>query len=133
MTAESYLESKLQKFSILDLALIKSVYFVSGLLICLLYPKLLSLGWWFYLLLTVLCSMPLSIHLLSQKGNLLEKTTGYLKTNNPSNQVLLFLSVFFFSLIIGVLFPVITHAYWWVYLIIIACLAIKPLRTSWVW
>ncbi|BCA96069.1 hypothetical protein TUM19329_24300 [Legionella antarctica] len=53
MTAESYLESKLQKFSILDIALIKSVYFVSGLLICLLYPKLLSLGWWFYLILTV--------------------------------------------------------------------------------
>ncbi len=40
MTVESYLESKLKKFSILDIALIKSVYFVSGLLICLLYPVL---------------------------------------------------------------------------------------------
>ena len=133
MTAESYLESKLQKFSILDLALIKSVYFIVGLLVCALYPKLIMLDWFFYFIVGVFCSMPLGVHLFSQTGTFLEKTTTYLKTNNASNQMLLFFSTFFFALMIGTLIPVITHLYWWVYLIAIIGLAIKPLQTSWIW
>jgi hypothetical protein len=133
MSVESYLEAKLQRFSILDLSLVKSVYFVFGLLLCSLYPKLLMLNWWFYLILVVLCALPLEVHLFSQKGNLIEKMTAYLKTNNPSNQVLLFLSVFFFSAMIAVLLPFLTYAYWWVYVILMVCLAIKPLQTSWFW
>jgi len=133
MTTESYLNSKLRKFSILDIALIKSVYFIMGLLICNLYSKLLSLDWFFYLVISVLCAFPLYVHLFSQQGNFLEKIKRYLKTNNPSNQMLLLLSVFFFALMVGILLPVITSARWWVYIIIIICLAIKPFRTSKFW
>lgn len=133
MTIEHFLEKKLQKFSILDLSLVKSVYFVFGLLICSLYPKLLFLSGWFYLALTVLCSMPLWLHLSSQNGGVLVKMKSYIKTNNPSNQVLLFLSVFFFSFIIGGLLPSLANIYWWAYLLMMIGLAIKPIQTTWFW
>ncbi len=133
MTAESYLEQKLQKFSILDISLIKLVYFVLSLLICSLYPDLLEIHWAFYLLMSIFCAMPILVHLLSQSGGFLEKVKIYLKTNNPANQMLLFLSTFFFALMLGTLLPVITELAWWVYVIAIIILAIKPLQTSWVW
>ena len=132
-TIEGYLESRLQKFSILDVALIKLVYFVFGLLICSLYPKLLTLDWWYYLSLTVLCALPLWFHFMSLDGSFLERANAYLRTNTPSFQELLFLTLFFFAMMMGVLLPVITHAYWWVYGIIIIALSIKPVNTSWVW
>lgn len=133
MSVETYLEEKLQKFSVIDITFVKLVYFVFGLLIVSLYPKLLLLNWWFYLILTILCAFPLEIHLFSQQGSLLERMTAYLKTNNPSNQVLLFLSVFFFASMIACILPFLTYFYWWIYIILIVGLAIKPLRTSWFW
>lgn len=57
MTMDSFLSKKLQQFSILDLGLVKLVYLAVGLLIYSLYPKLSELNWWFYLVLTALCSM----------------------------------------------------------------------------
>lgn len=133
MTIESYLEKKLQKFSVVDLVFIKTVYLVLGLLVCSLYPKLITLHWFYYLILSFFCSLPLMVHLFSQKGNLTKKITKYLKTNNPANQMLLFLATFFFALMLGTLIPVIIELNWWIYLIVIIILAIKPLRTSWVW
>lgn len=133
MTIETFLSKKLQQFSILDLSLVKSVYLVMGLLIFSLYPNLSSLDWWFYLIIAVLCALPLWGHLFSQKGNFTKKMKGYLKTNNPSNQVLLALSVFFSALVLGVLFPVLVSAEWWIYVIIMVILAIKPLTVTWVW
>ena len=61
MTMDSFLSKKLQQFSILDLGLVKLVYFVFGLLIFSLYPKLSTISWLFYLILTVICIMPLWI------------------------------------------------------------------------
>jgi hypothetical protein len=81
----------------------------------------------------ILCAIPLEIHLFSQKGNLFEKMHAYLKTNNPSNQVLMFLTMFFFALMLATLMPVLASAQWWVYVIIIVLLAIKPLTKSWFW
>ena len=133
MTMDSFLSKKLQQFSILDLGLVKCVYLVVGLLIYSLYPKLSALNWWFYLVLTLLCSMPLWIHLFSQKGNLLEKAHNYLKTNNPSNQVLLALAMFFLALMLGTLLPFLISAHWWIYVVVIAILAIKPLTVTWFW
>lgn len=133
MTMESYLSNKLQQFSILDLGLVKCVYLVTGLLIFSLYPKLSALNWWFYLALTILCSMPLWIHLFSQKGSVLKQIHIYIKTNNPSNQVLLALAVFFFALMLGTLLPILVSAHWWVYLVVITILAIKPLTVTWFW
>lgn len=133
MTAESYLSKKLQKFSILDLALVKSVYFVFGLLILVLYPNLSALDWWFYLVLLIMCAMPLEVHLFSQPGGLVKKIHAYLKTNNPSHQVLLFLSVFFSACMFGVLFPMLVSGAWWLYVIIMIPLAIKPMTKTWFW
>jgi len=133
MTAESFLSKKLQKFSILDLALVKSVYFVFGLLIFVLYPNLSALDWWFYLVLLMMCAMPLEVHLFSQSGSLIQKMHAFLKTNNPSNQVLLFLSVFFSACMFGVWFPVLVSGAWWLYVIIMIPLAIKPMTKTWFW
>ena len=133
MSAESFLEKKLQQFSIIDLSLVKSVYFLISLMIFSLYPKLSSLDWWFYMIIALICSMPLYLHLFSQPGSLIEKMHYYLKTNGPSNQVLLFLGVFFFSLMLGVLMPFIASFTWWYYIIIAAFLAIKPLTVTSFW
>lgn len=133
MTAESFLSKKLQKFSVLDLSLIKSVYFVFGLLIFALYPNLSFLDWWFYLVLFMICAMPLEVHFFSQKGTLVKKMHAFLKTNNPSNQVLLFLSVFFSACMFGVIFPVLVSGSWWLYIIMMIPLAIKPMQKTWFW
>jgi hypothetical protein len=133
MTVESFLEKKLQQFSIVDFALVKSVYFFISLLVFSLYPKLSSLDWLFYLIMALMCGIPLWIHLFSQSGNLIEKMHGYLKTNGPPKQVLLFLSVFFFALMLGVLIPFIVTFTWWYYIIIAIILAIKPLTVTWFW
>jgi hypothetical protein len=133
MSIEKKLSKQLQQFSVIDLACVKTVYFVCSLLFFSLYPAVSVLDWWFYLVISLLCAIPLEIHVFSQKGSLLEKIHIYLKTNNPSNQMLLFLSVFFFTLMLGTLFPILTRAYWWVYLIIMVLVAIKPTRKSWFW
>lgn len=133
MNAESFLSRQLQKFTLVDLSLVKSVYFVFGLMIFAIYPRLSFIDWWFYLILVIVCWLPLAIHFFSQEGELLEKAHAFLKTNNPANQVLLFLSTFFFAFMFGVLIPILAMVYWWMYLIILLGLAIKPLTKTWYW
>ncbi len=133
MSAEGFLSKQLQKFNLVDLSLVKSVYFVLGLLIFTLYPRLSFLDWWFYGLLFLICWLPLAVHFFSQAGSLIEKAHTFLKTNNPSNQVLLFLSTFFFAFMICILIPMLADVYWWVYGILMALLAIKPLTKTWYW
>lgn len=133
MTAEGFLSKQLQKFSLVDLSLVKSVYFVFGLLIFTLYPRLSFLDWWFYGILFLLCWMPLAIHYFSLDGDFLGKAQAFLKTNNPSNQVLLFLSTFFFAFMLCALMPFLANIYWWIYLILMIGLAIKPLGKTWFW
>jgi hypothetical protein len=133
MAMERFLSKKLQQFSVLDMGLIKCVYLIFGLLIFSLYPKLSVLNWWFYLTLAILCSIPLWVHLFFQKGSLLKKIHAYLKTNNPSNQMLLAMAMFFFALTFGVLLPSLVGLPWWIYLGAMIILAIKPLTVSWFW
>lgn len=133
MSAESFLSSQLRKFTLVDFGFVKSVYFIFGLLVYSLYSALSSLDWLFYLIMALISALPLYIHLFSQQGNLLQKAHAYLRTNSPSNQVLLFLSLFFLALMIGTIFPVIVSANWWVYAILILILAIKPLTKTWFW
>lgn len=133
MSVESFLEKQLQKFTIVDLGFVKSVYFTVGLLVFSLYPTLSALSAWFYFVLFVMCAFPLEVHLFSQSGNLIEKAHAYLQSNNPSNQVLLFLSLFFFALFLGTVFPILVSASWWVYVIIMIPLMIKPLTKTWFW
>ncbi len=133
MTAENFLSKQLQKLTVVDLSFVKSVYFVFGLLIFTLYPRLSFLDWWFYCIVFFICWLPLAVHFFSQEGALLEKAHAFLKTNNPSNQVLLFLSTFFFAFMLCVLVPVLTSLSWWVYVILMILLAIKPLTKTWCW
>lgn len=133
MNVEQFLEKKLQKFSILDFSLIKCVYLLISWMIFALYPALSELHWWFYLVLAILCALPLKIHLYSQPGNLIEKMHGYLKTNSPATQVLLFLSMFFVALMLGVLVPALVSFAWYYYLVLAILFAIKPLTVSWIW
>ncbi len=133
MTAEHFLSKKLQQLSIIDLVLIKSVYFIFGLFIVVLYPDLLALDGWFYLVLFTMCAMPLAVHFFSQKGSFIQKMHAFLKTNNPSNQVLLFLSVFFSASMFGVWFPILVSGSWWLYVVMMIPLAIKPMTKTWFW
>lgn len=133
MSAEDFLKKQLQKFSIVDLALVKSVYLMVGFLFFSLYPGLSALSGWFYFSLFIVCAFPLELHLFSQTGSLFEKAHAYLKSNNPSNQVLLFLTMFFFALLLGKCFPTLVSFQWWTYLIVIIPLMIKPLTTTWFW
>lgn len=133
MSAESFLSKQLQKFSLIDLVFVKSVYCVVTLLIFSLYRDLALLSYWFYGALLVICAFPIEVHLFSQPGNLLDKTRAYLKSNTPSNQVLLFLSVFFASIILGKYFPILVSGQWLLYVMIIIPLMAKPLTKTWFW
>lgn len=133
MSTESYLENNLRKFSILDFSLVKLTYFVVSLLIFSFYAKLAVLDWWFYLVAFLLTALPLWIYFFSLKGNLETKQNEYIKHNNPSNQILLFLSVFFFACLLCVWFPVLASAHWWIYVILAVVFAIKPALVSRTW
>jgi hypothetical protein len=133
MTAENFLSKQLQKFTLVDISCVKTVYFVFGLLIFMLYSRLAFVDWWFYGTLFVLCWLPLAVHFFSQTGTLIEKAQAFLGTNNPSNQVLLFLSTFFFAFMLCALMPVLASGAWWVYVVIMVAFAIKPLTKTWCW
>lgn len=133
MTTEHFLSQQLQKFSLVDLSFVKTVYFLFGLLIFTVYPRLSFIDWWFYGVLFLICWLPLAVHFFGQTGGVFEKAHAFLKTNNPSNQVLLFLSTFFFAFMLADLIPILTHVYWWVYLILMIVFAIKPLTKTWCW
>jgi hypothetical protein len=132
MNIELLLEEKLRKFSIIDFALVKWMYFFLSLFICSLIPGLPNSGWFFYFVLSLLCNVPLMIHLFSQEGTLLEKMHAYLKTNGPANQMLVFLSVFFFTIMLCSLLPILAIANTFTFLIIAVLLAVKPVYVAWV-
>lgn len=133
MSLESFLSKKLQRFSFLDIVLVKLVYLVVTFLLFSLYSPLESLDWWAYLTLTAITALPLHIHEFSVKGPFSKKVQNYLKTNNPSNQVLLFLTMFGFGCMLCTLFPLLASYEWWYYVIVIVALAIKPATKNLYW
>ncbi|WP_367605543.1 hypothetical protein [Legionella sp. W05-934-2] len=134
MSFEDYLSNKLSRFSMIEYVLVMLVYFTITLLIASFYKVLLTIGWWFDLLLVILCAFPLVVHLISQPGNGIgEKIQSCLKNNTPALQILLFLTMFFFALMLSALFPILTQGSWWIYVVLMIVLAIQPLRTSWIW
>ncbi|MBK2008850.1 hypothetical protein IB622_00445, partial [Francisella orientalis] len=90
MYEEEFLSEKLQRFTLVDIALVKIVYFLVGLLIISSYSTLALVSWVFYLLMFLTAVFPIVIHLLSFEGLYIEKARKYLKTNKPLYQVLLF-------------------------------------------
>lgn len=133
MYEEEFLSEKLQQFSLLDIALVKLVYFLVGLLVATNYLPLTNISWIFYLLMLLTAAFPIVIHLFSFEGSYIEKARMYLKTNKPSYQVLLFFSQFFFACMVVVLVPVLIVVPWYVYAILIVVFAIKPMRSNMFW
>ncbi|AIT09982.1 membrane protein [Candidatus Francisella endociliophora] len=133
MYEEEFLSEKLQQFSLVDIALVKIVYFLVGLLVATNYLVLTNVSWIFYLLMFLTAAFPIVIHLFSFEGSYIEKARMYLKTNKPSYQVLLFFSQFFFGCMIVVLVPVLIIVPWYVYAILIVVFAIKPMRSNMFW
>lgn len=134
MTIESYLSAKLSRFNIIDLFFVISVYIVFSLLIAELYGKLALIDWWFYLILMILSMLPLLARFVSQPGGkVTDKMQSCLKNNGPMQQVLLFFTTFFLAMILVDFFPVLASGVWWIYVVIMVVLAIKPLQKSWIW
>ena len=133
MYEEDFLSEKLQKFSLVDIMLVKGVYFLVGLLIATNYLVLTMVSWVFYLVMFLIAAFPLVLHLLSFEGSYIQKARQYLKTNKPAYQVLLFFSMFFFACVIVVLLPVAMLVPWYVYIVLIVLLAIKPMKSNLFW
>lgn len=132
MTAETFLSEKLRRFNVIEYILVISTYIVVGLWIVSAYPPLRAVGWWFYLLMMIICVLPLIVHLISQPGDTLKaKFLPYVKSISPSLQMLLFLATFFLSCIVVSIFPIFVDIRWWIYLILILVLAVKPIHTVW--
>jgi hypothetical protein len=133
MFEEEYLSEKLQRFTLLDLGLVKIVYCLVGLLVVTNYLVLMRVSWIFYLLMALIALFPLMLHLFSFEGSYLEKSRKYVKTNKPAYQVLLFFTEFFFACMIATLIPVLALVPWYVYIILIVVFAIKPMRSNMFW
>ncbi len=134
MTIESYLSKKLSRFNIVDIFFVIGVYIVFSLLIAELYDKLVLIDWWFYLILMGLSMFPLLARFFSQPGgSLADKMHSCLKNNGPMQQVLLFFTTFFLAMILVNCFPVLASGAWWIYVVVMVVLAIKPMTKSWIW
>jgi hypothetical protein len=132
MNLEKFLSDKLHKISILDMGLIKIAYLTLGLLLTSIFFGLQELHWGYFLALIFITATPLYVHLFSLKGPLFwEKYNGYLKTNNPSNQVLLLICMLAFAGFLAQFFPVLISFQWHVYLIVIIVFVIKPFTKVW--
>jgi hypothetical protein len=133
MSVEKFLSGKLRKFSILDIGLVKAVYFLFGLLIYAEYPPLTEPDWWFWLVLAIVSGFPLVIHYFGFEGDLFEKGRAYLESNSPALQVLLLLTQVFAAFLLASLLPVLASGAWWVYVGLIVLLAIKPMTKTVFW
>ncbi|QIV94114.1 hypothetical protein [Allofrancisella frigidaquae] len=133
MFEEDYLSEKLQKFTLVDLVLVKIVYLLVGLLVATSYFALSEVSWVFYLVMFLIAAMPLILHLFSFQGSYLEKARQYLKTNKPAYQVLLFFTQFFFGCMLVTLVPILSLVPWYIYLLLIMVFAIKPMRSNMFW
>ncbi|APC91067.1 MULTISPECIES: hypothetical protein [Francisella] len=133
MYEEQFLAEKLQQFTLVDIALVKIVYFLVGVLVATNYLVLTTVSWIFYLLMFLTAVFPIVIHLFSFEGSYIEKARMYIKTNKPSYQVLLFFSQFFFACMLVVLVPILIVVPWYVYAILIVVFAIKPMRSNMFW
>ena len=133
MTAEETWTRKLRKFSLLDFALVKFVYFLFGLWVLQIYPLLGQPDWWFWLVLGVLAGFPILLHWSVSDGNFIDKSRTFIATNRPSLQVLLFFSQLFVGVALGILFPVLVNGPWWLLPGLICLAAIKPMTKTMLW
>ncbi len=128
------LSIKLSRFSITDISCVASVYFLLGILICSWYLPFLAISALAYLLLAFVSAMPLVLEFVGLDGvNAKEKIQNYLHKNNPTKQILLFLSCFFLALFVCALVPLLIGVKWYVYIAMIVVLAIKPAKKTLFW
>ena len=133
MSVEQFLSGKLRKFSIIDIGLVKVVYFLFGLLVYSNYPPLAAPDWWFWLVLSTVSGFPLVIHYFSFPGSLFAKGRAYLASNSPALQVLLLLTQCFAAFLLAKLLPILASGAWWIYVGLIVLLAIKPMTRTVFW
>lgn len=133
MSAEAYWTIRIRRFSLVDFALVKLVYFLFGLWLLTVYPALGELHWGGFVALGALCGFPLILHWLSAPGGLIQKSHAYIDSNIPAFQVLLFLSQFFVAIAVGILLPMLVSGPWWLLLVIITLAAIKPMTKTVFW
>lgn len=126
MSLYQFLSKKLQRFTPVEFVMVKWIYVVLGVLVASLYTPLFMVSGWAYLIITLIASIPLMVSVSQFKGNIHKKIKQYLQNNNPSNQVLTLLSCAFFGIAAAVFFPILASLEWWVYVVIIAVLIIKP-------
>lgn len=127
MTLYQKLSNKLRRLSIFDFILIKWVYLTLGILLASTYPPLYYLSIWSYLILSLIAATPLLMLTFSFNGNLFEKAKQYLANNTPSNQVLTLISCASIGIALAIFLPILTQLRWYLYLIIMLLLALKPL------
>ena len=133
MSIEQTWSGKLQRFTIIDIALVKAVYFLFGLLVYSVYAPLAAVDWWFWLVFLLIGAFPLMLHYFGARGNVLDKGRAFLASNTPALQVLLFLTQFFAAFMLADLLPVLASGKWWVYVGLIGLLAIKPMTKTVFW
>lgn len=133
MYEEQFLAEKLQQFSLLDIALVKIVYFLVGLLVATNYIVLTSVSWIFYLLMFLIAVFPIVIHLFSHlRVHISKKRVNILKQISHHTKYFCSL-VCFFACTLAVLIPALSLVPWYVYLILIIIFAIKPMRSNMFW
>ncbi|MCL2673269.1 MAG: hypothetical protein FWF01_02655 [Alphaproteobacteria bacterium] len=120
------LATKLRKLSLVEFACVKIVYIIFAMLVAGLFPDLLDVSGWAYLVLTLVAAAPLWVHLASFQGNIISKARQYLKHNDPAHQALTLISCFSFGLLLAVLFPLLAMGAWWVYILLMVAFAIAP-------
>ncbi len=126
MTTYQFLSKKLQKFTLVEFAMVKWVYITLGVLIASLYTPLLAVSGWAFLVITLLAGLPLIVYTLGFKGGIKQKCRQYLQNNNPSNQVLTLISCSFLGIAAAAFCPVLASYEWWVYILIMLILVAKP-------
>ncbi|MCL2468806.1 MAG: hypothetical protein FWF24_01040 [Alphaproteobacteria bacterium] len=126
MKAYQFLSQKLQKFTLVEFAMVEWIYIIFGVLVASLYRPLLVVSGWFYLFVTLIAAAPLLIYFLNFEGSLIQRARQYIAGNNPSNQVLTLLSCAFFGIAATAFFPILTRCDWWIYAGLMILLFIKP-------
>ena len=126
MQLYQFLTGKLRKFTVVEFSMVKWIYVILGVLIASLYAPVHSVSGWAWLIVSFIAALPLIVYTCSFPGNIIEKSRQYIQNNTPMNQVLTLISGVFFGIAFSVFFPVLSSCAWWIYLVIIAILFVKP-------
>ncbi len=133
MNIEKFLSEKLQRFSLVDIMLVRVVYLLIGLLTASLYTQLAMISWIFYVVMMLIAGSPIIFRLFSFEGSMLSRAKQFVKSNMPSFQILLFFISFFLGCALVSAIPWLIGVDWWIYVGLIVVFAIKPMKSNMFW